>query len=438
MKKSLVILFFMVSMVQVQAQAPVVPEGIHVAVTAKKHEKISILLGTIGEPSKELQDIIATVASDFQMTEQCNIMLQNFPSLQKKSQIKDLFAKNYYIAIFIMQDKNGGLSWRLYDTYSAEMVAGKKYEKKGTVVRGWAHNLADQIWPEFMGAKSCFSSKIAYCKQLWVKHNGRDKVYKHIYIADADGQHVRPLVEIPTVCLAPRWSNQASDPILFYSENTLSNVRLVMANMFGKRKTICSFDGLNMLPAFSDDHKNIVFCLSKDGSSQLYNSFLDAEKKRVFSRMTNNNADNFSPCFINDRTVVFVSDYKSPGKPQIYSIDMKTLQVTPITTEGYCACPAYCKANNKLLYSKMIGNGMQIFIYDIATKTHEQLTTGSESKEEGSWSPCGNFIIFAARSNGNSRIARYNLITGRMQYITPESENCTYPAWSPVHTVFVD
>lgn len=431
------ILFIVAMFVSAGIYAQLQEEPIHIAVSAIKHEKISILLGTIGDVSVELHEIVSTIASDFQMTEQCHVTVQNFSSLQKKSQIKDLFAKKYYIAIFIIQDKDG-LSWRLYDTYNAQMIAGKKYEKKGTAVRGWAHNLADQIWQDFMGTKSCFSSKIAYCKQLWVKSNGRDKVYKHVYIADADGKHARALVELPTVCVAPRWSNQAADPILFYSENTLSNVRLVMANMFGKRKTICSFDGLNMLPAFSQDNKNIVFCLSKDGSSQLYHSFINADKKRVFNRMTTNNADNFSPCFIDDRTIVFVSDYKTSGKPQIYSMDMKTLHITPITTEGYCACPAYCSVNNKLLYSKMVGKGMQIFIYDCATKKHEQLTTGAESKEEGSWSPCGNFIIFAARLHGGSRIARYNLLTGKMHYLTPKSENCTYPAWSPVHTIFVD
>jgi len=411
-------------------------ETVHVAVSAQKYEKVSVLLGVVGAISNELQEIVTMIASDFEMTEQCNVTVQTFSSLQKKSQIKDLFSQKYYIAIFITQD-DLGLNWRLYDTYTANMIAGKKFEKKGAVVRGWAHNIADQIWQEFMGTSSCFSSKIAYCKQLWVKHNGKDKVYKHVYIADADGKHVRPLIELPTVCIAPRWSNQITDPILFYSENTLSNVRLVMANMFGKRKTICSFDGLNMLPAFSDDHKNIIFCLSKDGSSQLYQSFLNSDKKRIFNRMTNNKSDNFSPCFMNDNTIAFVSDYKK-SKPQIYSMDIKTLEIKQITPDGYCACPSYCKANNKLLYSKMVGSGMQIFIYDCSTKTHEQLTTGSESKEEGSWSPCGNFIIFAARSREKSRIARYNLLTGRMRYMTPASENCTYPAWSPNYTTFID
>lgn len=408
---------------------------VYVAVQAIHHEKMAVMIASVGALDDELQEVIKIIAADLEMTEQCSAKIQHFQALQKKSDIKNLFEQNYYIALFISQEKNG-FSWRLYDTHTATMIAGKKYQKKGTIVRGWAHNIADQIWPEFMGSMSCFSSKIAYCKQLWVKHNGKDKVYKHIYLADADGKHSKPFIEIPTVCLAPRWSNNQDDPILFYSENTLSNVRLVMANMYGKRRTICSFDGLNMLPAFADDHKNIVFCLSKDGSSQLYHSFLNVERRRVFQRMTQNNGNNFSPCYINDHTVAFVSDYQTKY-PAIYSIDMKTLQMTPITTEGYCACPSYCKANNKLLYSKMVGRVMQIFTYDCDTKVHQQLTTGTESKEEGAWSPCGNFIIFAARSQGKSRIARYNLLTGRMQYITPASENCTYPAWSPVHTLFV-
>lgn len=410
-------------------------QTVHLAVTAQSHAKINIVLGCVGTTTPELLEIVDVMASDFQMTGQCAVTIRHTDTFHKKSQIQTLFDQGYYLAMFITEEKNG-FSWRLYDTQQAAMLVGKKYEKKGLVVRGWAHAIADQMWPEFMGAPSCFSSKIAYCKQLWVKEAGRDKVYKHIYIADIDGKHARPLVELPTVCIAPRWNNQVSDPILFYSENTLSNVRLVMANMYGKRRTMCSFDGLNMLPAFADDYKNVVFCLSKDGSSQLYHSFFDAHNKRVFNRITHNNADNFSPCYIDQHTIAFASDYATKH-PAIYLLNIKTLAITPITTDGYCACPSYCKANNSLLYSKMMGHSMQIFTYDLTTKIHQQITTGAESKEEGCWSPCGNFIIFAARLQGKSRIARYNLLTRTTEYITPASQHCTYPAWSPVYDVFV-
>lgn len=436
MKKIVCFIFSVIITASVFAGSYQQDEAVHVAFLAKEYVKMPIFLGCLGVVGDELDQISRVVASDFEMTEQCTVQIKYFDTIQKKSQIKSLYDQGYYIAVFISQEK-GGLSWRLYDTHEAKMIAGKQYQKKGNSLQGWAHNIADQIWPEIMGTSSCFSSKIAYCKQLWVKDaQGRDKVYKHIYIADVDGKNARVLIDVPTVCLAPRWSNQINDPLIFYSENTLLNVRLVMANMYGKRRTVCSFDGLNMLPAFSDDHKHIVFCLSKDGSSQLYYSFLDAGHKRVFNRLTQNNGDNFSPCYIDDHTIAFVSDYKLKY-PGIFFLDIKTLEVVPIAVNGYCACPAYCKANNKLLYSKMIGNVMQICIYDITHKTHEQITKGNESKEEGCWSPCGNFIIFAARSSGKSRIARYNFLTGHMNYITPASENCTYPAWSPVYDTFI-
>jgi len=410
--------------------------AVHIAVTAQQYQKMPIFLGCIApEFDSDLAKIAEIVARDFQLTQQCTVTLEHLLQPQKKSEIKKIFDQNFYLAIFIGKDKEG-FTWRIYDTEQAEMIAGKKYQKNGAAVQGWAHNIADQLWPLCMGSASSFSSKIAYCKQVWVTYNGKDKVHKHIYIADVDGSYARPLIEIPTVCLAPRWSNQADDPLLFYSENTLSNVRLVMANMYGKRRTICSFDGLNMLPAFADDHKNIVFCLSKDGSSQLYHSFLNAKQKRIFERLTHNDGNNFSPCYINDTTLAFVSDFQTKH-PAIYILDLKSLQITPITKDGYCACPAYCKVNNLLLYSKMVDKVMQIFTYDCTTKLHKQITKGSESKEEGCWSPCGNFIMFAARSHGKSRIARYNMITGHMHYVTAASEHCTYPAWSPVYTTFI-
>ncbi|MGZ6254772.1 MAG: hypothetical protein ACXWL5_02200 [Candidatus Chromulinivorax sp.] len=411
-----------------------VDDAMHIAVHAIEHQKLQILIGIVGDIDEELQEIADVIASDFAMTEQCSVQVRQFAKLQKKADVQALHDENFYIALFLSHEK-GGISWRLYDTQQATMIAGKRYEKKGTLVRGYAHNIADQIWPLFMGSSGCFSSKIAYCKQLWTKYKGKDKVYKHIYVADADGKFARPLIELPTVCIAPRWSNQPADPILFYSENTLSNVRLVMANIYGKRRTICSFDGLNMLPAFADDYKNIIFCLSKDGSSQLYKSFLNSMHQRVFERITHNTGENFAPCYIDQHTIAFVSDYKTKI-PGIYVLNLKNLEITPIAIDGYCACPAYCKANNKLLYSKMVGRGMQIFTYDFTTKQHEQLTKGQESKEEGSWSPCGNFIVFAARLANKSRIARYNLLTGRMQYITSGDEHCTYPAWSPVYNQF--
>lgn len=425
-------LFFMISCVTLSMWAD---DGVHVAVQAVEHQKVPVVLGAIGDVDDNFTTVLATFKKDFEMTGQCKVTVKNFATMQKKSQMKELFEEGFFMAIFLTQEKDS-YSWRLYDTSEPKMIAGKRYRKKGDIVRGWGHNLADIVWPLFMGSASSFSSKIAFCVQKWVKRNGKDKAQKHIYIADADGSHVRPLVTVPTVCIAPRWNKDIDAPILFYSENTVSNVRLVMSNMYGKRKVICSFDGLNMLPAFSDDGKHIVFCLSKDGTSQLYHSYIK-RGKRIYERLTHNEGRNISPCFIDSDTIAFVSDYLT-SRPQVYTMKLSTQKITPVTNGGYCACPDYCKVNKKLLYSKMVSGAMQIFVYDFTTGQHEQVTTGYESKEEGSWSACGNFVIFAARHRLQSRIARYNFVTGKMKYMTPASQNCTYPAWSPVYYDFIN
>jgi TolB protein len=313
------------------------------------------------------------------------------------------------------------------------MIDGKKFLAAHKAPRDAAQNVADFIWGAMMGRLGSFSSKIAYCRQKIEKKRGKDRVYKQILLSEIDGSNERILIDLPTVSFAPRWNQNPEVPVLFYSENTLSNVRLMMSNMFGKRRVVCSFDGLNMQPAFSEDGNEIVFCLSKDGSSQLYRSYLSGGGRK-YIRLTHNKSNNFAPCFVDKKTIVFVSDYKTRS-PQIYFMDIKTQEITPITSKGYNACPSYCKAKNQIVYSKMMSGKMQLFVYDCASKKHEQVTKGSTfSNEEPTWSPCGNFIAYCANEGFNGRIARLNMVTKRKSYITPKSWNCSYPSWSPVYS----
>ncbi|MBP9765581.1 hypothetical protein KBD08_04585, partial [Candidatus Babeliales bacterium] len=135
--------------------------------------------------------------------------------------------------------------------------------------------------------------------------------------------------------------------------------------------------------------------------------------------------------------VAFVSDYQT-HKPQIYMIDIPTKIVEPITDgTGYCACPNYSRVRNQLLYSKMIGSGMQLFTYDFAKKQHTQITFDKGSKEEGSWSPCGNYITFGLNQGCSSRIAQLHLPTKTMHYLTSESDHCTYPDCSPIYKQYI-
>lgn len=426
-----IIVLSTVGLFGVQEQVDTTQE-MQVVVQAQKNKKVSIGFVIVGHHDHKCNDCIARLKKDLEWSGQCQISLHYLSDLKHENDLKNLCGSDVSVAV-IFSHSGSSYSWRLYDLSSLQMIVGKKQEQGSMSLPMVAHTIADDLWPQLFGHASSFRSKIAYSKQIWKTKHGRERPYKQIWIADFDGSNAKLFIDAPTVSFASRWNNDPECPLLFYSENTLSNVQLVMSNMFGNRKVICSFDGLNMQPTFSDDGKRVVFCLSKDGTTQLYLSYIDTvSKRRKFDRLTFNSGDNLAPCFVDNTHVVFVSDYKT-NKPQIFMLDLKTKYITPVTDGGYCACPNYSSVRRQIVYSKMMGHGMQLFTYDIATGQHKQLTHDKGSKEEATWSACGNYIVFGCNEGMQSRIAQLHLPTNTTRYLTSEKDHCTYPDCSPIY-----
>lgn len=404
----------------------------HITVQAHQTQKTMLGLVFVGDVNEDNKVLVERLKKDLEHSGQCLVSLKYVEKIKKTIDLKSELPTDVFVTIFI-SFAHHEYTWRLYDLISLEMIVGKKVKTLDRSPIVLAHVIADQVWPQLMGHSGSFGSKIAYCKQIWKKRYGKEKPLKEIWIADFDGSNAKVFVDDPTVCIAPRWGGQSDCPLLFYSENTLSNVQLVMSNMFKKRQVVCCFDGLNMQPTFSHNGKEVVFCLSKDGSSQLYHSYVHGlSKQRMCDRLTFNDGNNIAPCFIDEDRVAFVSDFET-HKPQIYIMNVTNQKIERVTDGGYCACPSYCPVSNKLVYSKMIDKGMQLFEYDCATKKHTQLTKGPGSKEEPTWSACGNYIVFGMNEGFGSRIAQLNLITGKLHYLTSEKDHCTYPSCSPVY-----
>ena len=403
-----------------------------ITVQAAKTKKVSIGFVIIGHQDHDLKKLAHRLQKDFEWSGQCSVKIEHVFKLEHQSDVKKIFPDFVSAAIFLSKEQDV-IVWRLYDLEVMNMLAGKKIKQEKLTIEYLAHKIADEIWPELFGCESCFRSKIAFCKQIWRKKYGREKPYKQIWIADFDGSNAQLFIDAPTVSFAPRWNNDPTCPLLLYSENTLSNVQLVLSNMFGKRKVLCHFDGLNMQPTFCKDGKKVIFCLSKDGSSQLYLSYIDElTKQRKYDRLTFNHGQNIAPCFIDSKTVAFVSDFET-NKPQIYTLDLATKIITKITDGGYCACPNYSAVRNQLVYSKMLGGGMQLFTYDFKTGVHTQLTYSPGSKEEGSWSVCGNYIVFGYNKGNVARIAQLHVPTGAIKFLTSQHDACSYPDCSPIY-----
>lgn len=406
--------------------------AVELNVRASGSKKIPLLLASVvpDAASGHLLEIAEVIKNDFEFRNQFEVSLEQlFAHHVTKNSIADLSRKGYPLVLFLSKEGDDAIAWRLYQTKTVTMMKGKKYYKQGELARGWGHGIADMVWPVLTGNQGFFSTKIAYCKE---QRKPGMRPIKHIYVADYDGSHAQPLVITNSMSVAPRWNRDTKKPLLFYSECTPSNVRLMAIDMNKRKKIVSNFDGLNMLPTFSQDGKKVVYCASRgDGSCHLY--YYD---KDSFKKLTHNDGNNISPTLSDEGDkIFFCSDFKT-GKPQLYCYDIQTAALEQLTDSGYCTSPTYSSAKNLLAYTKIIDGQNQIFVYDLNRKMHTQLTFDNSNKEECCWSPCGTMLLFGMREKDKSRLVILDMLTRQQHTVTAAQDVCSYPAWSMMYQEF--
>ena len=405
------------------------PEEIHISVDSDNASRMPLFVG-LCSGGGQLKKIAKTIKKDFEFSGQFDVFVEFCGKIKKKSDITRLYKNGYLFALFLSVSGNS-LEWRLYDTQQGDMIKGKvipEFEMKKYMI----HMISNSMWPELTGQNGFFTTQIAYSRE--VRKRGKKRGSREICKAMFNGDEVEAIVSTPTVNIAPRWSKDKSNPVILYSEHTKANLRLMAVNIENKRRWVASnFRGMNMLPTFSGDGKSIVLCLSKSGKSDLYlHTKNEKTGKHLLKRLTVG-GNNISPCMLDDGSgIYFCSDFKTRN-PQVYFLNLLDEKIKRITNGGYCVSPSYSSVSKKLVYAKMVKGTLQVFIHDPKKGTHEQITFNRGNKEECSWSPCGNFLIYCEERNGKGRVAIMHIITRNVQYITPYNQDCSYPSWSPIY-----
>jgi TolB protein len=406
-------------------------DEIELTVSGAQQTQMPIAIIVLDESNTTLNQVAEFIKKDLQFTDQFQPCIKKYnaqlPKKTLRRNIKKLSAAGIPLALCLNSTSPENIQWRLYDTIQCTMIQAKNLTQKSSITRAWAHSIADEVWKTLTGNNGFFSSRLAYCKD---SKNHKGHTIRKVYLADFDGTHEELLVDVPTICVAPRW--HPTKPQISYSEYADTNVRLMSVEMNKKRKPLSDFDGINMLASFSDDGATMTYCSSRgSGSCQIY-----LIKNNSLKRCTNNTGNNTSPIFINEDQLCFCSDFQT-GSPQIYIANIHTGHLQRITPGGYCTSPSYCQKTNKIAYHKMIHGIMQVMMYDCATKTHTQTTKTKGSKHEVSWSPCGTQLLFVHEIPGkNSRLSSLNLLTNKTRYLTSAYEQCSYPHWSPCYQTF--
>lgn len=406
-----------------------------------KIEQLSLLIGILPNSSESLKNAVKIIKNCLQRTSQFDVIIKVLDQPRKKTDIQELFDEGFTWVIFLKENDSSNnndsintLEWRIYDPIDAIMIKGKKVAKNNNVLKEWAYTIADQLWLELMQMPNCFASKIAYIKR---KKDSKGKPCSIICLCDYDGSHYYELLNNSGIYVNTYWHTSSTVPRLFCSEFTRYNVRLISLSMQKHKKVVLNVDGTCVGISLAKKSNQAVYCRSGDIWHYGYNT---RYKKGVHTRIIKNKGKNTNPILLENNDVIFCSDdpnmqhrkYAHNG-PKICYYHKNTKKTEILTPLGYCVSPAYCAYTNKLVYSKKTKGLMQLFIYDMATQKHEQLTYNTGNKVDACWSSCGSYIVFCYNmsSEVGSRIAILHVATGKIWFITNKGDDCCYPSWSP-------
>lgn len=394
-----------------------------ITINSQHTKTIPIIIATLEPDNIDLKNTAKTIADNLEFTGQFEAQQIILDELKSKNAITKLHEKADLL--LTLNSSENGHEWRLYRTKTADMITGKTVQKLTQKSSDVGHTITDMLLPVLTQKESSFSGKLAYCK-----HDPKEKNKTQICVADSTGKNETVIADLNTVAIAPRWAGTSSNPSLLYSQYTSINMQLVANNLQGTVRVATDFDGLNMLPTFSESGNYAIVCLSVEGSSQLYRYQYNKRKKQAeYIRLTENTGNNLSPSLLPDERIVFCSDFETK-RPQIYVMNKDGKEIKKLSDEGCCTSPTYCKAKNSIAYSKLVNGVSQIMVYNFDTKETKQLTSDLWHKEEPSWSPCGNYLAYSVADKTTKRIAVHNCLTNKRKVITKADAHYSFPTWS--------
>jgi TolB protein len=407
--------------------------ALDLSIGAKKHQAMPLVLGVIGNSDSNLKPLIDQMVRDLEFSKQFKV--QVVPVLQEKltkDVLQKIASQKYALALFINslpdQDHTKNFEWRLYDLLDLKMLVGKKVSYQGDFHQA-AHLVCNKIWQQLMGCETIFNSMIVACQKI----KNHQKNHQYIYgFHPTNGTEFKvPLVETHTINLAPRW--HPTKRLLYYSQHTPQNVRLMCINEHGRKKIVTNFEGLNLTPAISPKGQ-IIVSLSSSGCEKLYRYDYDSKRNvNKFTALTDPHMHAISPSFIDEERVVFCAIDAKTKLPRIAILNIFDRSATFLTGKAFCVSPVYTPTKNKIAYCKKINGVQQIFCYDLTRNQHEQLTTSLGDKDDCSWSPCGNYLVFTQQQGKESRIALFSMLDRQITYLSPKGESWCFPAWSPCY-----
>ena len=328
----------------------------------------------------------------------------------------ELLVTGYYE----LNSENVSIELRLFDTFKARRVVGKKYSGKVSNLRGIILRFCSDVIHYLTGGEGVFGSKIAFVS------NGTGN--KEIYTCAFDGYDPRRLTVNNAITLFPAWPTDSK--WMAFTSYKDGNPDLYIRNLDKGQESKISNQGINITPAWVPGKSELAATLSFSGDQEIY---LLTGSGKIIKRLTQSRGIDVSPSWSPDgKKIAFVSD--RAGSPQIYILDLDSGKVRRLTYEGdKNTQPSWSPRGDKIAYTSEMSGGHNIFVIGVDGQDPVQLTYDSRDNEAASWSPDGSLIAFCSNREGPSRIyvmTAYGTDQRRLLVLAGEQTN---PKWSMNH-----
>lgn len=319
---------------------------------------------------------------------------------------------------YLLREDRIEMELRLFDTFKAQMLVGKKYTARMEDLRHVIRRFCSEVIFHLTGDRGVFESRIAFIS------NGTGN--KEIYICDFDGHDPKPFTATKSITLSPAWSSDGR--WIAYTAYSRGNPDLYIKHLTEKRGALVNRKGINTSPAWVPGQFSLAATLSFTGDQEIY---LLTGTGKIIKRLTHSRGIDVSPCFSPDgRKMTFVS--KRSGTPQIYIQNLETGQLERLTFEGrYNTQPAWSPKGDRIAYTAMADGQINLFSIGLNGDPPMQLTRDAGDNESPTWSPDGSLIAFSSTREGPSRIYVMTAYgTDQRRLLTLPGEQ-SEPAWSP-------
>jgi TolB protein len=249
-----------------------------------------------------------------------------------------------------------------------------------------ANSISDFIYNKIFNKKSFFEEKLVFVK--------KEKSKYKLTVSDYEGTVIKTVLVSPEPILSPDISSDGN----FITYVSFENVRpsVYIHNIKTKdRKIIANYKGVNGYPKISNDNKNVLLSISKNGTADLYEYNI---KSNALKRLTKESGNEISPEWINNDDILFASDRN--GNPSVFKYNRKTNKVSKFyKTKKYTLSPTYNRDNTVSIFLHKGFYGL----VSKNNKTQDEIILIKDFYiESPSITKNGNIIVYATKENNKS------------------------------------